>query len=145
MNNVFFERLNPANITPDMLSLIEESKKWDSERTETEEILRLIVEGKAQLWYFNRNTDHAIMVTQVLSDDDEHDPYVYIWRLFGSGLLPVYDYVESQLIKFAQKQGASSIQTSTHQKGEEVLCSRGFIKITGDDNETVLIKEICHG
>jgi hypothetical protein len=144
MTDVFFKRLHPANITPDMLALIEESKQWDPDKTATEEILALVVEGKAQLWYFNRGTDHAIMITQILTDEGEQAPHVYIWRLFGKGLLPVYDYVEGQLMKFAREQGASSIQTSTHQRGEEVLCSRGFTKVV-DNDETALIKEVCHG
>jgi hypothetical protein len=138
MKRVFFERLHPDSITSDMLSLIEESKKWDEDQTATEEILGLLAEGCAQLWYFNRGTDHAIMVTQVI--EDKQELHVFIWRLFGKGLLPVYPYVEEKLMSFARSQGALTLQTETHQKGEEALCARGFHK-----DAEVLVKEVSYG
>ena len=138
MSKVFFERIHPAQITPDMLSLIEESKKWDDAQTETAEILGLVAIGQAQLWYFNMGTDHAVMVTQLI--EDEGATHVFIWRLFGKGLLPVYPYIEEKLMKFARSQGAVTLQTETHDKGEEVLRARGFQK-----DDEVLVKEVHYG
>lgn len=138
MSKVFFERLHPANITPEMLMLIEESKKWDEDQTETNEILGLIATGEAQLWYFNKGTKHAIMITQLIKDGEA--THVYIWRLFGEGLLPVYSYIEGKLMDFARTQGAQTLQTVTHDKGEEILCARGFHK-----DAEVLVKEVQYG
>ena len=138
MSKVFFDRIHPANLSPEMLMLIEESKKWDESETETAEVLGLVATGQAQLWYFNKGTDHAIMITQVVEDDGE--THLFIWRLFGKGLLPVYPFIEKKLMDFARSQGAATLQTETHDKGEEVLCARGFHR-----DSDVLVKEVGDG
>jgi hypothetical protein len=131
MDGVFFERLHPANITPDMLTLIEESKKWDEEKVQTEEILGLIAEGHAQLWYFEENIKHGILLTQVFEDENSGEKYVFIWRFYGKGFLFRYELVEAALMDFARSQEARSIRTYTHAKGEAILCAHGFHKVNG--------------
>jgi len=123
---VLFERLRPKEVSPELMNLIDQSKFYDDRREDTELIWKDVVSNHVQVWHFQNETKHGIMLTRVITRDDNQELQVFIWRVFGEGMIRAFAFIEDVLLRFAEQVGATSLGAITTPGLARLMQGHGF-------------------